>query len=208
MKKFSIIILVFLFAINSQLKAQTISANVFGGYTFQEKLDFGNAYALIHGGFMWGASVEGIGSRGEALELLYQYQSTNIPVYTHSGTSVNPLNVSDNSGVVSYLLINGIQYFNVNPKIIPYFGAGGGVGFVSVNSGNGSSTGFAWDLKTGVKIKTSKSVAIKLGAQLLSVLSQSGGHYYYPGTPYAYSTYASIWQFGFTGGLTFDFGGH
>ncbi|HEY4324810.1 MAG TPA: hypothetical protein VGN20_12520 [Mucilaginibacter sp.] len=207
MKKFSIVILVFIFAVNSQLKAQTISANVFGGYTFQDKLNFGNAYALVKGGFMWGVSAEGIGPQGQALELLYQYQSTTFPVYNYSGGGtpiVNPLSSSDHSGVVSYLLINGIQYFHVNPKIVPYFGAGGGVGFVSVNSGNGSSTGFAWDLKTGVKIKTSSSVGFKIGAQLMSVLSQSGGYYYYP---YSYTSFASIWQFSFTGGVTFDFGG-
>lgn len=208
MKKFSIIISVFLFAISSQLKAQTFSINAYGGYTFQDKVDFGNAYAEIKDGVMWGVSAEGIGPTGQALELLYQYQSTTIPVYSRSNGVINPLNTSDNTGVISYLLINGTQYFNVNPKMMPYFGAGGGVGFVSVNSGKGSSTGFAWDLKTGVKIKAGNALSFKIGMQLLSVLSQSGGYYYYPGSPYAYASYASIWQFGFTGGVAFDFGGH
>jgi opacity protein-like surface antigen len=160
---------------------------------------------------MWGISAEGISARGEALELLYQYQSTTIPVYGYSGSGspiVNPLNGTDNSGVISYLLINGIQYFQVNPKITPYFGAGGGVAFTKVNSGNGSTTGFGWDLKTGVKIKAGKSLGFKIGAQLFSALHQSGGYYYYPGYPYSYSSFASIWQFSFTGGVTYDFGGH
>jgi hypothetical protein len=205
MKKFSIILLVFLFAIGSQLKAQTISINAFGGYTFQDKLEFGNAYALIHDGFMWGASVEGIGHTGQALELLYQYQSTTMPVYSFNNGQVNPLNSnSDHSGVISALIINGTQYFKANPKVTPYFGAGGGVGWVTVKSGNGSNTGFAWDLKTGVKIMASNSVGVKIGAQLLSLLSQSGGYYYYGG--YGYSAYGTIWQFSFTAGLTFDFG--
>ena len=150
MKKFSIILSVFsFFAISSQLKAQTFSVSAYGGYTFQDKVDFGNAYAQIKDGAMWGVSVEGIGPIGmaKALELLYQYQSTTIPVYSRSNGVINPLNTSDNTGVVSYLLINGTQYFPVNPKIMPYFGAGGGVGFISVNGGNGSSTGFALGFK-------------------------------------------------------------
>ncbi|WP_448697859.1 hypothetical protein ACFGVR_13710 [Mucilaginibacter sp. AW1-3] len=205
MKKFSIIILTFLFAVNSQSKAQTISLTPYGGYTFQDKLNFGNAYALIRDGFMWGVSAEGIGPNGQAVELLYQYQSTHFPVYNYSGTGEIAVNPDNNSGVISYLILNGNQYFKVNPKVIPYFGAGGGVAFVSVNSGS-SSAGFAWDVKTGVKIKSGKSVSFKLGAQLMSALTQGGTTYYYPGYPYGYSTYATIWQFSFTGGIAFDFG--
>jgi opacity protein-like surface antigen len=207
MKKFSIVLVAF-FAIISEIKAQTISVNAFGGYGFDDKLYFNNADATIKGGFMWGVSAEGISPSGGALELLYQYQSTSIPVYAYTKAGHVLLNPDNTDGVISYLLLNGIQYFHVNPTAEPYAGLGSGVAFVSANAGN-SSTKFALDFKGGVKIKVNHALAFKVGAQLLSSVQQSGtSYYYYYGAPYAYATYTSIWQFGFTGGVTFDFGGH
>jgi hypothetical protein len=207
MKKFSIV-LVALFAMVSELKAQTISINAFGGYTFDDKLYFNNADATIRGGGMWGVSAEGISPSGGALELLYQYQSTSIPVYGYTRAGHELLNPDNTDGVISYLLLNGIQYFHVNYTAEPYAGLGAGVAFISANAGQ-SATKFAWDLKGGVKIKAGHALAFKIGAQLLSSLQQSGtAYYYYYGQPYAYATYTTIWQFGFTGGVTFDFGGH
>ncbi len=202
MKKFSIV-LIALFAIMGQLKAQTISVNAYGGYTFDENLNFDNAYAKIKSGFMWGVSAEGIGPRGGALELLYQYQATNVPVYSNTTGLLNP---DENSGVISYLLLNANQYFKINPTVQPYVGLGAGAAFISEHAGN-SATKFAWDAKTGLKIKATKSVAFKIGAQLLSSVHQSGTYYYYYyGRPYAYAAYSNVFQFGFTGGITYDFG--
>ncbi|HEY4323936.1 MAG TPA: hypothetical protein VGN20_08110 [Mucilaginibacter sp.] len=207
MKKISIL-LVAIFAIASGLKAQTLSINAFGGYTFDDKLYFKNADATIKGGGFWGVSAEGISHNGGALELLYQYQSTSIPVYAYTKTGHVLLNPDNTDGVISYLLLNGIQYFHANPEIQPYAGIGAGVAFVSANAGN-SSTKFALDFKGGVKIKAGNALAFKVGAQLLSSYQQSGtSYYYYFGVPYAYATYTTMWQFGFTGGITFDFGGH
>jgi hypothetical protein len=202
MKKISIV-LVILFAVISELKGQTISVNAFGGYTFDEKLNFDNAYATIRGGSMWGVSAEGIGPHGGGIELLYQYQSTTAPVSSYSLGQLNPGN---DGAVISYLLLNGIQYFKVIPKIEPYAGLGAGAIFISANSGS-SATKFAWDFKGGLKIKAKHGLAFKVGAQLLSSLQESGTYYYYYyGHPYAYTGYSTIWQFSFTGGVTFDFG--
>ena len=33
---------------------------------------------------MWGASIEGVNPQGTGLELLYQYQSTDVPAYTYT----------------------------------------------------------------------------------------------------------------------------
>jgi hypothetical protein len=205
MKKISIVLVV-LFAAISGLKAQTISVNAFGGYVFDDKLNFDNAYAQLKGGGFWGASIEGISHSGGALELLYQYQSTNIPVYSYiKGNSVL-LNSGNEGAVISYLLLNGIQYFKINDTAEPYAGIGAGAMFVSANSGK-SATKFALDFKGGVKIRTNGPISFKLGAQLLSSLQQSGTYYYYYyGVPYAYAAYTTIWQFGFTGGIAYDFG--
>ena len=109
MKKFSIV-LVAIFAVIGELKAQTLSVNAFGGYTFNDELHFTNAYAKVKGGGIWGVSLEGANPRGTALELLYQYQSTTVPFY-NNGVVVQPLSTSTNDAVISFLLLNLNQYF-------------------------------------------------------------------------------------------------
>jgi opacity protein-like surface antigen len=189
--------------------SQHLSVNAFGGYVFRDKINFGNAYSYINAGGFWGASVEGVNAQGTGLELLYQYQSTSIPTYTSPGNSQL---AGNSSSVISYLLLNFEQYLLNNPKIQPYGGLGLGAAFYKGDyAGTTSATKFAWDLKAGVKFKASSAVGIKIGAQLLGSAQATGTAFYSPGygyPPYAYTTYATILQFGFTGGLVFDFGGH
>jgi len=180
--------------------SQHLSVNAFGGYTFQDRINFGNAYAYINGGGMWGASIEGVNQRGSGLELLYQYQGTNVPAYQYPGNT--PLNPGSTSATVSYLMLNFEQYYMANPKIQPYGALGLGAGFFT-GSGR-STTNFAWDLKAGIKFKASDAVGIKIGAQLFGAAQATGTAWYYG---YPYTTYSTILQFAFTGGLVFDFGG-
>jgi opacity protein-like surface antigen len=180
--------------------SQHLSLNLYGGYTFRDKINFGNAYAYINAGGMFGATLEGVNAQGTGLELQYQYQRTNVPLYLWpSNIQQNPNN---STGTISYLLLNFEQYYMNNPKIMPYGGLGLGAGFYT---GSSSSTKFAWDIKAGVKFKASDAVGIKIGAQLLGSAQATGTAWYYG---YPYTTYATILQFGFTGGLVFDFGGH
>jgi hypothetical protein len=181
--------------------SQHLSVNAFGGYTFRDKINFGNAYTYLNGGFMWGASLEGVNAQGTGVELLYQYQSTATPTTTYV-----PPQTTNPSAVVSYLLLNFEQYMLNNPKIQPYGGIGLGAAFYKSDyPGVSSATKFAWDLKAGIKLKASDAVGIKIGAQLLGSAQATGTAFYYG---YVYNTYATILQFGFTGGLVFDFGGH
>jgi opacity protein-like surface antigen len=185
--------------------SQHLSLNLYGGYTFRDRINFGNAYAFINAGGIFGGSLEGVNAQGTGVELQYQYQRTNIPLYSY------PQNVQLNTNTtatISYLLLNFEQYMMNNPKIQPYGGIGLGAAFVTASS---NSTKFAWDLKAGVKIKAGNSVGVKIGAQLLGSAQATGTAFYSPGfgyPPYAYTTYATVLQFGFTGGLVFDFGGH
>ncbi len=183
--------------------SQHISVNAFGGYTFRDRLNFNSAYAYLNGGGMWGASVEGVNAQGTGIELLYQYQNTAVPVYSYPQ---NNQIASNNNTVVSYLLLNFEQYLMNNPKIQPYAGIGLGAAFYKgTTQGSTSGTKFAWDLKAGVKFKATDAIGIKIGAQLLGSAQATGNAFYYG---YVYTTYATILQFGFTGGLVFDFGGH
>jgi len=193
--------------------SQHLAVNLYGGYTFQDKVSYdgsglgGYAHADIHGGFMWGVSVEGINRMGSGAELVYQYQGTNIPVYSQNGNNLNPDN---NSATISYLLLNGMHYFNQGAKAEPYFGLGLGIGFLTTHPQDGSASAsaekFAWDLKTGVLIHATDKIGIKIGAQLITA-SIASSTYYYPYYGYV-SYYSALYQFGFTGGLVFKFGGH
>jgi len=180
--------------------SQHLSLNLYGGYTFRDKINFGNAYAYINGGGMFGASLEGVNAQGTGLELQYQYQRTNVPLYLWPSNDLQ--NGNNTTGTISYILLNFEQYYMNNPKIQPYGGLGLGAAFFT---GSSSSTKFAWDIKAGVKFKASDAVGIKIGAQLLGSAQATGTAWYYG---YPYTTYATILQFGFTGGLVFDFGGH
>jgi Surface antigen len=181
--------------------SQHLSLNAFGGYTFRDKINFGNAYTYINGGGMWGASVEGVNAQGSGLEIAYQYQSTSTPT-----TIYLPAKTINSNTVISYLLLNFEQYYVNNPKIQPYAGVGFGASFYSSDyNGSTSATKFAWDIKAGVKFKASNAVGIKIGAQLLGSAQATGTYWYYG---YPYTSYATILQFGFTGGLVFDFEGH
>jgi opacity protein-like surface antigen len=200
MKK-TIVLSVVLFFIVAAGYSQHLSVNAFGGYTFRDRINFSNAYTYINGGGMWGASVEGVNAQGTGLEILYQYQSTTSPT-----TIYIPSQTFSSNTVISYLLLNFEQYYTNNPKIQPYGGLGLGAAFYKSDyQGSTSATKFAWDIKAGVKFKMSSSVGIKIGAQLMSSAQATGNAFYYG---YVYTTYATILQFGFTGGLVFDFGGH
>jgi opacity protein-like surface antigen len=200
MKK-TIVLSVVLFFIMAAGYSQHLSINAFGGYTFRDKINFSNAYTYINAGGMWGASIEGVNAQGTGLEILYQYQSTSTPT-----TIYIPSQTFSSSTVISYLLLNFEQYYTNNPKIQPYGGLGLGAAFYKSDyQGSTSETKFAWDIKAGVKFQMSSSVGLKIGAQLLSSSQATGTAFYYG---YVYTTYATILQFGLTGGLVFDFGGH
>ena len=200
MKK-TIVLSVALFSIVAAGYSQHLSVNAFGGYTFRDKINFNNAYTYINAGGMWGASIEGVNAQGTGLEIAYQYQSTATPTTTYI-----PNQTFSPNSIISYLLLNFEQYYMNNPKIQPYGGLGLGAAFYKSDyPGSTSATKFAWDIKAGVKFKMSSSVGIKIGAQLLSSSQATGNAFYYG---YVYTTYATILQFGLTGGLVFDFGGH
>lgn len=200
MKKTTVLSVVLFFIVAAGY-SQHLSVNAFGGYTFRDKINFSNAYTYINAGGMWGASLEGVNAQGTGLEIAYQYQSTSTPT-----TIYIPSQTFSSNTVISYLLLNFEQYYMNNPKIQPYGGLGLGAAFYKSDyQGSTSETKFAWDIKLGVKFKMSSSVGLKIGAQLLSSSQATGTAFYYG---YVYTTYATILQFGLTGGLVFDFGGH
>lgn len=182
-----------------------LSLNATGGYTFQDKVTFDLGKAYANEAIQYGGSLEFFPSRFKSFELSYSYMSTEMPVYGLAGTQLNP---NAGKGGLTYILAGGNTYFakSAKSKAMPYFGGGIGVGII--NNRNQSATNFAWNIKTGVKIKTESVVSFKLNAYLQSMTGTAGNDYWY--TWYgvvAVADYASIFQFGLGASVCIDFPG-
>lgn len=188
-------------------KAQHISLNGFGGYNIQDRVEFSGAWGEVQDGGFWGASIEGVNAHGHGIELLYQQQRTTIPLYRYGGN--NQINKDNDHAAISYILLNGVQYIMHNPKVMPYGGIGLGMAIVKNTDNDNSQTKFAWDAKLGVKLKATPTIGIKIQTQLSSISQMAGGGFYAGsgGGGVMVSSYSSVFQFGFTGGLCFDLAG-
>jgi opacity protein-like surface antigen len=191
------------------VKAQHISLTGFGGYNFQDKVQFSGAWGYVKEGGFWGASIEGVNAHGHGVELLYQEQHTSVPLYFYSGGN-NQINKDNDQAAVSYIMLNGVQYLMQNPKVMPYGGLGIGMAIVKATETGNSQTKFAWDAKLGIKLRASSSIAIKIQTQLYSISQCTGGGFYVGtgGGGVGVSSYSTVFQFGFMGGLCIDLAKH
>ena len=183
----------------------SIALNLYGGYAFKDKLKFDNFYGYVNDAFEYGAGLEYFMDRTKSIELRYLRMDTDLPLYGPAGTK---LNEGKESGAVNYILIGANSYFGSDPhaKTVPYAGLGVGVGIVSIKDAN-SSTKFAWDMRLGVRIKTSSTMSFKLHGYMQSVIAAMGDDFYLTGAgaPIAVPEFASIFQFGLGGALCFNF---
>jgi hypothetical protein len=206
MKKITAIIGSVLLALAVHAQApKTISLNVYGGYTFMDRVRFDIASADVQGAFQWGGGLEYFPTRDNSVELKYQRMATDFPLYLYNGTQINKGN---ESGAVSFITIGGNHYFSgaVNDaKIIPFIGGALGVGIL--DGPENSQTKFGWDAQVGIKIPTKSVASFKLRAYVQSITSTFGTDFwYYPGWgTYAVPDYVTLFQFGLGGVVTFDF---
>jgi len=191
------------------VKAQHISLNGFGGYNLQDKVQFSGAWGYVKDGGFWGASIEGVNAHGHGVELLYQQQRTTLPLYFYSGGNTQ-INKENDEAAISYIMLNGVQYMTHNPTVQPYGGIGIGMAIVKAVENNNSQTKFAWDAKLGVKLRASPSIAVKIQTQLYSIAQCTGGGFYIGtgGGGVGVSSYSTVFQFGFMGGLCIDLAKH
>jgi hypothetical protein len=183
-------------ASNAQVKL-----NGFAGYTFQDRFNMGGAYngytfseGTIGDGAHYGGGFEVEIRKNKSIELFYQTQKTE--GYLNSGlVDFGPYDVS-----VHYVMLGGLGYQPFSPVVSGYGGINLGVGFMS---GDASATKFAVGGKLGLMINMSSTVGLKMGAQILSPVQGAGGGFYFGtgGASAGVSTYSSIYQFAFTGGL-------
>lgn len=198
--KVSLIALLLSIGVNAQEEGSLL-VNLYGGYTFSDRVDYKFASGEVGDGIQYGAGFEYFVDDENSVELKYLRLDADMPI-SYLGTQ---LNEGDERGAINYILVEGTHYFDTSPKINPYLGGGLGLAIVeSPQSGN--ETQFAWDIKAGVKIKTKGPVSINLYGYMESVSAAVGNSYYY--TYYGIvgvTDYVAIFQFGLGAALSYDF---
>jgi len=204
MKKYNLFLVVFLFSFFA--KAQTSNSfllNLYGGYAFQDKVEYDDTYGYVEDGFEYGIGFEYFFIDNSSVELKYNRLDTKLPLYGPLG---NQINAGDDKGAINYILVDYTHYFNAgSDKLLPYLGAGAGVAILETPQ-SGSGTYFAWEAKLGVKITTSSPISINLNAYLQSMSAAVGNSYYW--TYYGLvgvTDYVSTFQFGLGATLSYDF---
>lgn len=205
----------FLAVISSAVMGQELRLNTYGGYVFDNRVDsyFSSSSfydGTIKAGFRWGAGLEyHIPGKG-AIELQYLRQDTNAPTtYQDGGFLGGELQFTDFDLALNWIMLNGTRYFPVNETIEPFVGAGIGMGIFALdNPDNGNSTNatkFAWNIRGGTNIWLAENVALRVQASLFSAVQSFGGGLYFGtgGVGAGLSTYSTMYQFGFDGGLVF-----
>jgi opacity protein-like surface antigen len=216
MKKISLIFVLALLAGTGY--AQEIRLNTYAGYVFDDKVD--NYYSSssyfegkILGGFRWGAGLEyHLPGTTKAFELQYLRQDTSAPItYLDGSLGGGQVQRSTFDLAENWVMLNGTNYFPVGDVAEPYFGFGVGMGiFAATNPDNRrtqNATKFAWSLRGGSNFWFSEKVGLKVQASLISAVQGAGGGLYFGtgGAGAGVSTYSTMFQFGFDGGLVFRF---
>ncbi|TDO99148.1 outer membrane beta-barrel protein [Flavobacterium sp. 245] len=212
MKKYHLLFVVFLFSLTISAQSQgSFLLNLYGGYTFSDKVDFDSSYARVEDGFEYGGGLEYFILDNQSVELKYNRLDTNMPLYTKVPLTGFPagsqVNAGDDKGAINYVLVDYTYYFgSSSQKALPFLGAGAGIAILETPR-SGSGTYFAWEIKGGVKIKTDSPFSININAYLQSMSAAVGYDYYwdYYWGPLAVTDYASTFQFGLGAVLSYDF---
>lgn len=187
----------------SQLSAQGVRLNAYGGYTFADKFNFSGYYgydqAKIDESAHFGGGLEIEIRPMKSVEIYYQTQPTTGRLL---GASVSDQTTDLN---VSYLMLGGMGYAG-NDKVKGYGGLMLGAAFF--NSDEVNSTKFGIGGRLGLFLTPNPKFGIRLGAQVLSAVQGAGGGFYFGtgGAGAGVSTYSSIYQFAFFGGLSINLG--
>ena len=200
---------------NLTSRAQELRLNTYAGYVFQDKVDSyysSSSYyeGTIQESMRWGLGLEYKIDSKKEFELQYLRQDTNAPiVYQDGGYLGGALQRTTFDVAMNWIMLNGTNHIRVNETVEPFIGAGIGMGIYSIdNPDNGKSQGgtkFSWAIRGGSNFWVSENVAIRVQANLMSAVQSVGGGLYFGtgGAGAGLSTYSTMYQFGFEGGLVF-----
>jgi Outer membrane protein beta-barrel domain len=201
MKKFFLVV-VSLIVFNLASQSQGFSIYGLGGYTFDDEVSLDGWPGKVVGGFSWMAGAEFMRNKYQGFELYYSRQATT--------GYVNYLNRKYEADIgVNYIMAGGIGSIPTKSIFTPYGGISLGYGWVYNQEIEDDRGGFAWGLKGGVKAQLGERVNLRVLAHLHSITQAFGGGFYFGtgGTGAGVSTYSTMYQFGFSGGLGVNLGG-
>lgn len=213
MKK--IIIIILLTGISQLVFSQEIRINTYGGYVFKDKVDSyysSSSYyeGQIQDGARWGGGIEYVIPERGAFEIQYLRQNTNAPtVYMDGILSGGQLQRSNFDLRLNWLMLNSTRYFPISEQLEPFAGFGVGMGIFSLTNpdtnNERSATKFAYSFRGGINLWIVNNLAFRAQASLFSAVQSMGGSLYFGtgGTGAGLSSYSSMFQFGFDGGLVF-----
>lgn len=213
-----ILLLISFFAISHSSNAQNVRLNLYSGYNFDDGIDAkgnNNNYfrGTIKAGYQWGGGLEFIVKPTYGVELVYFREDTDFDVDYSTGN--NGVNSKKTFPIATnFVMLGGNKYLPLQSKSVSLYG-GLMLGMAIFNNkeplpgSDASATKFAWGARAGIFINASKSVGLKLHAQLLSAVQSINGGLYLGtgGVGAGLNTESSMYQFGLGGALVFSFGG-
>ncbi|MFO7826155.1 MAG: porin family protein [Cyclobacterium sp.] len=213
MKK--ILLISFLIGLSQIGFSQEIRLNTYGGYVFKDRVD--SYYSRtsyfegqIQDGGRWGGGIEYLIPDRGGLEIKYLRQNTNAPTVYQDGTnSGGQVQQTDFDLRLNWLMVDGTRFFPVNQLIEPFAGLGVGMGIFSLTNpdtnNQRSTTKLALSVRGGINLWLVDNLAFRAQASLMSAVQSIGGGFFFGtgGSSAGLSTYSSMYQFGFDGGLVF-----
>jgi opacity protein-like surface antigen len=213
--KKKILLLIILALIAQTGFSQEMRVNTYGGYVFKDKVDSyysSSSYynGQIQDGARWGGGIEYVIPEIGGIEIQYLRQNTNAPtVYSDIIHSGGQLQQTDFNLRLNWLMLNSTRYFPVSEQLEPFAGFGLGMGIFSLinpdTNNERSATKFAYNFRGGINLWLVNNLAFRAQASLFSAVQSMGGGLYFGtgGTGAGLSSYSSMFQFGFDGGLVF-----
>jgi hypothetical protein len=201
------LVAVFVLGAASVSFAQQLHLNLFSGYTFRERVDISGTYnglrynrVFMEQSEHYGGSLEFEFRPGVAIDIRYQYQPT-------TGWADHGFSRTNFDLDVHYITMGVLRYKEFSDVASGFGGLMVGAGVFDSDKFN--TTNFSLGFQAGLLAKFSEALGLKIGAQLMSPVQGAGAGLFFGtgGASVGVSTFSTVFQFGFTGGLRFSFGG-
>lgn len=191
-----------LFLLGSTGFAQ-IGLTGYGGFTFADQFSGSDFSGKVEDAGHWGVGLEYMVHEFYGLELLYKRLDPVVSLRIR-GQEFREVDVAMN-----YIMLSGNRYVPVSGAVKPYGGLGLGPVILTNKTDDETITKFAWLVKLGALFMPSDRIGLKVQAEFYSIVQGVGGSFYFGtgGSGAGISTYSSVYQFGFSGGITIRFGG-
>jgi len=182
--------------------SQSFEITPFSGYTFDHSFPIYGGRAKLGGGQTFGGMLGFQIQENIELETFYSYQSG---TSTARSSSIQGDVRTNNSA--HYILIGANRLFSNSSQVTFFSGLKMGAGILSFqNNEFNDISRFAVGINGGMKYFASDRVGLRLQANLMMPISNVGGSLWWSpgsGTSVGLSSFSSVIQFGFTGGIVF-----